>query len=141
MKVKLLNNNAKVPHYATSGSAGMDLSTCISFTLKPSERKLIPTGISIAIDEGKVGLIYIRSSLGYKKGLTLPNCVGVIDSDYRGEIFVACVNIGTEDISIAKGERIAQLVVMPYSHEDIIIEECLEDTDRGTGGFGSTGEH
>lgn len=119
----------------------MDLATVVDFTLKPSERKLIPTGISVAIDTGKVGLIYIRSSLGYKKGLSLPNCVGVIDSDYRGEIFVACVNIGTEDISIAKGERIAQLVVMPYSHENIIVEESLEDTDRGAGGFGSTGKH
>jgi len=119
----------------------MDLSTTINFTLKPSERKLIPTGISVAIDEGKVGLIFIRSSLGFKKGLSLPNCVGVIDSDYRGEIFVACVNIGTEEIAIKKGERIAQLVVMPYSHEDIIIEEDLDDTNRGAGGFGSTGKH
>ncbi|WP_461246870.1 dUTP diphosphatase [Treponema sp. R6D11] len=130
-----------MPNYATSGSAGMDLSTTESFSLYPRQRKLIPTGISVAIDEGKVGLVFIRSSLGYNKGLSLPNCVGVIDSDYRGEIFVACTNISNLPIYISKGERIAQLVVMPYSQEKIELEESLEETQRGAGGFGSTGSH
>jgi len=131
------------PFYATNGSAGMDLSACIDepITLKPGERKLIPTGIAIALpNENCVGLIYARSSLGYKNGITLANCVGVIDSDYRGELLVALINLSEEEYTIAPSQRIAQLVITPIVRPEISIVEELPETIRGAGGFGSTGK-
>jgi len=146
LKVKILSkkigSEIPTPFYATSGSAGMDLPACIDgpITIKPKERVAVPTGIAIALPSNEyVALVFARSSLGMKKGITLPNAVGVIDSDYRGQIFVALTNISDEDYTIHVGERIAQLVVMPVCVANISIVEELPDTQRGEGGFGSTG--
>jgi dUTP pyrophosphatase len=131
------------PYYATSGSAGMDLPACLDrpLTINPGERVAVPTGIAISIpSHDYVGLIFARSSLGYKKGITLPNAVGVIDSDYRGEIFVALTNISDSPYVINPGERIAQLVIMPVCIAQLEVVDSLSDTERGEGAFGSTGK-
>lgn len=130
------------PFYATSGSAGMDLSACIDepIVIKKGEIAFIPTGIAISLPSNEyVAYIYARSGLACKKGITLANCVGVIDSDYRGEIKCALINHGTEDFTVNFGDRIAQLVIAPVCIADINITEDLDKTSRGTGGFGSTG--
>lgn len=131
------------PFYASDGAAGLDLAACIDspVTLKARSREKIPTGIAIALpSKDYVALVYVRSSLGFKKGITLSNSVGVIDSDYRGEIFVSLNNISDEDYTIMPGERIAQLVVTPVVIPDIEITDELDETKRGDGGFGSTGK-
>lgn len=131
------------PFYASDGAAGLDLAACIDnpVTLKARGREKIPTGIAIALpSKDYVALVYVRSSLGFKKGITLSNSVGVIDSDYRGEIFVSLNNISDEDYTIMPGERIAQLVVTPVVIPDIEITDELGETKRGDGGFGSTGK-
>ena len=137
LKIKYLSDKIgteiPAPFYATNGSAGLDLPACIDepITLKPGERKAIPSGIAIALPSNQyVGLVFARSSLGLKKGITLPNAVGVIDSDYRGQIFVALTNISDEDYTISIGERIAQLVVMPVCVANISVVEDLPDTER-----------
>lgn len=146
LKVKFLSEKIgkeiPAPFYATEGSAGMDLAACIDkpVVLNPGERIAVPTGIAIALPSNKyVGLVFARSSLGLKKGITLPNAVGVIDSDYRGEILVALTNISDEPYKIEPGERIAQLVIMPVCVADIVCCDELGGTQRGEGGFGSTG--
>ena len=144
VKIKFLDNNTeqKMPFYATEGSAGMDLSACIeeSIVLKPLERKLIPTGIAIELPSKEYGaFIFARSGLAVKHGITLSNCVGVVDSDYTGEIKVGLVNLSSEEYTLAKGERIAQLVILPVAHARFIRAEELDKTERGSGGFGSTG--
>jgi len=142
IKVKKLNSNAKVPFRATIGSAGADLFACVEtdIVLKPDERKLIPTGIAIEINDINCGaFIFPRSSVSYKSGVSLANCVGVIDSDYRGEIKVPLINHSDTDFIIHNGDRIAQLLVMPIIIPDFIEASELNDTDRGDGGFGSTG--
>lgn len=130
------------PFYATNGSAGMDLSACIDepIIIPKGETRFIPTGIAVALPSNEyVAYIYARSGLACKKGITLANCVGVIDSDYRGEIKCALINLGQEDFTVNHGDRIAQLVISPVCIADITVKNCLEDTERGTGGFGSTG--
>lgn len=130
------------PFYATSGSAGMDLSACIDepVIIKKGEIKFVPTGIAISLPSNEyVAYVYARSGLACKKGITLANSVGVIDSDYRGEIKCALINLGTDDFTVNHGDRIAQLVIAPVCIADITVKECLDDTDRGVGGFGSTG--
>lgn len=130
------------PFYATPGSAGMDLSACIDepIVIKKGEIAFIPTGIAISLPSNDyVAYIYARSGLACKKGITLANCVGVIDSDYRGEIKCALINLGAEDFTVNFGDRIAQLVIAPVCIADINITEDLDETSRGTGGFGSTG--
>ena len=140
LKVELVaKNNAEMPTYATSGSSGMDLRTTSSLRLEPLDRVLAPTGLHIALPEGYEAQIRPRSGMAYKKGITLANCVGTIDSDYRGEIKVALVNLSMDIVEIPKGERIAQLVVAPYTKVDWTMVTYLSDTDRGEGGFGSTG--
>ena len=142
VKIKKVKGNANIPFYATDGSAGMDLSACIDepLSLMPGERKAVPTGIAIALPSSDyVGLVYVRSSLGLKKGIMLPNAVGVIDSDYRGEILVALTNISDEEYIFAQGERIAQLVITPVVHAQLEVADELPETPRGVGGFGSTG--
>lgn len=138
---KRLRPQAVLPVRATSGSAGMDLSACIEepITLVPGSRILIPTGIAAAIPQGAAGMIYARSSLGVKHGIALSNGVGVIDSDYRGEIHVGLCNFSSEPYTIHPGERIAQLVLHPVLLPEVLETQELEDTQRGTGGFGSTG--
>lgn len=131
------------PYYASNGAAGMDLPACIDepVTIKAGERKIIPTGIAIALPSNEyVALVYVRSSMGFKKGITLSNSVGVIDSDYRGQIFVSLNNLSKEDYTIQVGERIAQLIVTPVVVADLEVVDQLPETERGEGGFGSTGK-
>ena len=140
--IKKVNINARIPVRATDGSAGADLYACIDadIVLKPGERRLIPTGIALGIpDNGCGAFIFPRSSVSSKYGVSLANCVGVVDSDYRGEIMVPLINHSTEDYTIKNGDRIAQMVVMPVILPDFIPVEELNGTPRGNGGFGSTG--
>ncbi|MDC0375759.1 dUTP diphosphatase [Pelagibacteraceae bacterium] len=139
--IKKLHSDVNLPTYETSGSSGMDLQAYISeeIILKPDERKLIPTGLSIAIPENLEIQIRPRSGLAYKKGISVVNTPGTIDSDYRGEIKVLLINLGKEDFIIKKFERIAQMVVCPITKVVLSETNDLPDTIRGEGGFGSTG--
>lgn len=143
VKVKRLTNTAWVPLKATNGSAGFDLYADTigeSAPIYPGETKLIGTGIAMEIPEGYFGTIYARSGLATKKGLRPANCVGVIDSDYRGEICVALHNDSSSPKTIGAHERIAQLVIQPYAAEaKLVVNDDLSDTERGEDGFGSTG--
>lgn len=140
--IKKLNENAIIPTYATQFSAGADLYVCEneSVSIAPGETKLIHTGLSIQIPDGYAGFIYGRSGLATKKGLAPANKVGVIDSDYRGEIMVSLYNQSSCVQTVEVAERIAQLVIAPYVKADFILSEDLTDTKRGCGGFGSTGQ-
>ena len=141
INIKKVRENAKIPTYGTEYAAGADLYACIEKeeVFAPGETKLIPTGISMAIPTGYVGLVYARSGLASKRGLAPANKVGVIDSDYRGEIFVALHNHSTEEKTIDKEERIAQIVIAPYLKAEFLETEELDETSRGEGRFGSTG--
>lgn len=141
MNIKKLNPKAIVPSYGTEYSAGADLYACIEEPVEilPHETKLIKTGLSFEIPEGLVGLIYARSGLATKRSLAPANKVGVIDSDYRGEIMVALHNHGEIPQTVENGERIAQFVLTPYIKADFEVKDDLSDTTRGAGGFGSTG--
>lgn len=135
-----LNKDAITPTFGTEFSAGADLySAEDDVIIKPNETKFIGTGIATAIPEGTVGLIYARSGLACKKGLAPANKVGVIDSDYRGEIKVALHNHGTVEQTVLKGERVAQMVITPYYTAEYVEVSSLSQTERGEGGFGSTG--
>ena len=141
MNIKKLNEGATVPTYGSEFAAGADLYACEEgdVIIEPSQTKLIHTGIAMEIPEGLVGLIYARSGLASKKGLAPANKVGVIDSDYRGEIMVALHNHGTQAQTVSSGERIAQIVFAPYMTADFSVVDELGTTVRGAGGFGSTG--
>ena len=131
-----------LPRYQTAGAAAMDLCACVdeAVTLAPGQRRGIPTGIAIALPSPDyVALVFARSGLGIKKGVCLSNGVGVIDSDYRGEIGVGLVNLGSEPYTVQPGDRIAQLMVVPVVQPTVTVAEDLDETDRGAGGFGSTG--
>lgn len=144
LKVKKLRGNAKMIERATKGSAGMDLHACIDepITIESGEIKVIPTGLAIALEnENFVAYIYARSGLAIKHGITLANCVGVVDSDYRGEVCVGLTNISKTAYTITPDERIAQLVIAPVCICDVEEVEVLDDTERGEGGFGSTGKN
>ena len=137
---KKLDDNALTPAYATDYAAGADLYCCDeSVTVDPGKTVMVHTGLAMEIPAGLVGLIYARSGLACKKGLAPANKVGVIDSDYRGEIIVALHNHSQEAVSFERGERVAQIVFAPYFFAEFNEQEELEDTDRGAGGFGSTG--
>ena len=147
LQVKLLNpligTSIPVPEYSTSGSAGMDLRACIEEPLRlhPGDTILIPTGISIYIeDPGLAALILPRSGLGHKHGIVLGNLVGLIDSDYQGELMISCWNRGAESFDIEQGDRIAQLVIVPVVQTRFNIVSEFVETKRGTGGFGSSGK-
>ena len=145
MKVKLkLTRGMTAPEYATPGAAAVDLRAALeegeTLTLAPGERALIPTGLAISPEtEGVVAIVAGRSGLGVKKGVTLSNSIGVIDSDYRGEICVGIINHGDEPFTVARGDRIAQLFFLPVLHADFLVTETLDETERGAGGFGHTG--
>lgn len=141
VKFTKLDKNAHVPVYGTEFAAGADLYACMDapVTIQAGATEFIHTGIAMAIPVGLVGLIYARSGLACKKGLAPANKVGVIDSDYRGEIMVALHNHSREDITIESGERVAQMVIAPYVFADYEETERLDETVRGEGGFGSTG--
>ncbi len=144
LKIKKVRENAIIPKRATVGSAGMDLYACIDapIVMNPGDRVMVPTGIAIALpDANQVALIFARSGLAVKKGINLSNSVGVIDSDYRGEIQVGLINQSRETYTLEAGERIAQLVVMPVCLPEVQEVAELDDTQRGAGGFGSTGRN
>ena len=143
IKIKKLKENANLPTRGTIGSAGADLYACIDEKIKinPGDLKLIPTGIAIAIpDSSAVAYIYARSGLGVKHGICLSNGVGVIDSDYRGEIMVGLCNVSNTPYTVEPGERIAQMVISPVIIPRFAQVDELDKTDRGEGGFGSTGK-
>lgn len=143
LKIKKLRENARIPFRATTGAAGMDLYACIDekVTIEPHEIRLIPTGIAIELESADyVAYIFARSGLAIKHGIAPANCVGVIDSDYRGEVCVGLVNQTRQSFTINPDERIAQLVISPVVLPEIKVVDELSDTDRGAGGFGSTGK-
>ena len=132
-----------LPEYATLHSAGVDLMAAIDtdITLKPMERKLVPTGIAIALPDHYEAQIRPRSGLAFKNGITVANAPGTIDADYRGEIKALLINLGHENFTITPGMRIAQMIVAPVSRVTFQLAESLEESTRGEGGFGSTGTH
>lgn len=143
VKVKQLENakNQELPLYETEQSAGMDLKAAIDsdIIIKPLERKLVPTGLAIALPDGYEAQIRPRSGLAYKNGITVLNSPGTIDADYRGEISVILVNLGSRDFTISRGMRVAQMVINQYAKAKLTPVAKLDDTARGEGGFGSTG--
>ena len=142
VKVKIINKgHQQLPAYATPQSAGMDLRANIdaAITLKPMERKLIPTGLFMALPEGYEAQVRPRSGLALKYGITVLNSPGTIDADYRGEVGVILINLSQEDFIINDGERIAQMVIARHETADIEQVEVLDDTERGEGGYGHTG--
>jgi len=144
MKVKIVNRSRHpLPEYATSLSAGMDIRANIDqpVLLKPLERKLIPTGLFIELPAGYEAQIRPRSGLAIKKGITVLNSPGTIDADYRGEVCIILVNLSSEDFIITDGERICQMVIAAHAQAEWIEVRELTESDRGEGGFGSTGKH
>lgn len=143
LNVKLLSPKAVLPQYATPGSAAMDLTACIDepATIGPRQLVTIPTGIAIALPSADyVALIFARSGLGVKHGISLSNGVGVIDSDYRGELKVGLINLSDTAYTIHPGDRVAQLAILPVTQPTVVQAAVLDETGRGAGGFGSTGK-
>lgn len=142
LKIKRLENNEILPEYKTQGASGMDLCAAIKepIELKPMQRALIPTGLKIELEYGYEAQIRPRSGLSIKHGITLINCVGTVDADYRGEVCVPVVNLSDEAYTIQPQERIAQMVIAKVKQAKIEVVTELSDTERGTGGFGSTGK-
>jgi dUTP pyrophosphatase len=142
MKVNIINKGHQpLPQYATEQSAGMDLRANLDapVTLKPLERRLIPTGLHIALPVGFEAQVRPRSGLALKKGITVLNTPGTIDADYRGEIGVVLINLSQEDFIVNDGERIAQMVIARHEQADFVVVEELDETERGAGGYGHTG--
>lgn len=142
MKLKIINNSKnETPSYKTCGASGLDLRANLSepLTIRPMERVIVPTGIKVEIPEGYEIQIRARSGLAIKNGIGLPNGIGTIDSDYRGEIGVLLINYGNEDFVINNGDRIAQMVVAKYERVEIEEVETISETERNDGGFGSSG--
>jgi len=142
MKIRIVNKSTNpLPDYSTNHSAGMDLRAYLNETilLKPLERKLIPTGLYIELPEGYEAQVRPRSGLALKKGLSVLNTPGTIDADYRGEIGVILINLSNEEVTIENGERICQMVIAKHEKAEFIEVELLTETERGAGGFGSTG--
>jgi dUTP pyrophosphatase len=142
MKMKIRSENGVLPIHETKGSAGMDLRACLDtpITLMPGERGLIPTGLSIELPQGFEAQVRARSGLAIKHGVGLVNGVGTIDSDYRGEIKIALINLGQDSFVINNGDRIAQMVVSRYETVEWERVDQLDETERGEGGFGHTGQ-
>jgi dUTP pyrophosphatase len=139
----LVGDTIPFPEYSTDGSAGMDLRACLAkpLSLAPGDTELIPTGISIHIeDPGLAAVILPRSGLGHKHGIVLGNLVGLIDSDYQGELMISCWNRGSTEFTIEPGDRVAQLVILPVVQARFSIVQEFEETERGIGGFGSSGK-
>ncbi len=143
LKIERLEHNVNIPEYKTEGAAGMDLCAAIKepLTLKPLERALVPTGIKIELEHGYEAQIRPRSGLSIKHGITLINCVGTIDEDYRGEVCIPVVNLSNETYSIEPQERIAQMIIARIEQAKIEVVTQLSSTARGAGGFGSTGRN
>jgi dUTP pyrophosphatase len=139
-----IGNSISLPEYATHGSAGLDLRVCINEAIQiaPQETVLLPTGLSIFIADPKLAAVILpRSGLGHKNGIVLGNLVGLIDSDYQGELKISCWNRGIEHFTVNPGERIAQLVFIPVVHAAFEIVTSFTESSRGEGGFGSSGRH
>jgi dUTP pyrophosphatase len=139
-----LGKEFPMPHYATDGAAGMDMRACIPETLEiaPGETHLIPSGLAMHIEEpGLAAMLLPRSGLGHKHGIVLGNLVGLIDSDYQGQVFISVWNRGRESFTVQPGERIAQMVIVPVVHADFEVVEEFTASVRGEGGFGHTGRH
>lgn len=148
MQIKILDprigDEFPLPHYATEGAAGMDLRACLRepLELKPGETQLIPTGIALHIADSTLAAVLLpRSGLGHKHGIVLGNLVGLIDSDYQGQLFVSCWNRGKETYTVAIGERIAQMVFVPVVHVAFEVVQDFSTSRRGEGGFGHSGRH
>ena len=140
--IKLLDPELPAPAYAKPGDAGADLRSRIDFELAPGERALVPTGVAIALPEGYVGLVHPRSGLATKNGITIVNAPGTVDSGYRGELMVTLLNTDkTKSFHVQRGDRIAQLVIQKYEHATFTVVDELEQTERGSSGFGSSGIH
>ena len=141
LPIKKIRESAVLPHYATDGSAACDLYADIDspITLRPNERRVVPSGIAIELPPDFVALVCARSGLSTKRGIALANGVGVIDSDYRGEVGVSLINLSDSDFVIEPRERIAQLMILPVVKAEFEVRDTLNDTERGVGGFGSTG--
>lgn len=139
MKIKLLSDKAMIPYRGSEEAAGYDLYSIDSVDINPGDCKLISTGIAIQLPNGYFGAIFPRSGTAVKRGLRLANCVGVIDSDYRGEVKVPLYNDSQEVQPVEQGERIAQLIILPYATVSFEVVDELTDTIRGNGGFNSTG--
>lgn len=142
MKIKIINtSNHQLPHYETLASAGMDLRANITepITLKSLERAIVPTGIFIELPVGYEAQVRPRSGLAAKKGITVLNAPGTVDADYRGEVGVILVNLSADDFTIENGERVAQMVIAKHERAEWVKVDSLSETDRGAGGFGSTG--
>ena len=142
VRVKCLRQGAKLPAYGSAFAAGADLYACLEepVTIAPGDTFWVPTGIALEVPEGCAGLIYARSSMGAKRGLAPANKVGVIDSDYRGEIRVVLLTHSNQPQTVSPGERVAQMIITPVITPPYEAVEELTDTDRGAGGFGSTGK-
>ena len=140
LKIQKLDKTLKTPEYAHIGDAGLDLYSAVDCILRPSERRKVPTGIKIAIPEGYAGFVQPKSGLAIKNGLSLVNTPGLIDSGYRGEVCAILINLDPEkDVIIKRGDKICQLVIQKVENIEIEITDELDDTSRGEGGFGSTG--
>lgn len=141
LKIQKLDKTLKTPEYAHIGDAGLDLYSAVDCILRPSERRKVPTGIKIAITEGYAGFVQPKSGLAIKNGLSLVNTPGLIDSGYRGEVCAILINLDPEkDFIIKRGDKICQLVIQKVEDVEIEITDELENTSRGEGGFGSTGD-
>ena len=146
LDVRILDERvrAQMPAYATAGSAGLDLRACLDepLTLEPGDSALVPSGLAIHLgDPGLAAIVIPRSGLGHKHGIVLGNLVGLIDSDYQGQVFVSCWNRGRDAFIVNPMERIAQLVVVPVVQVELNIVDSFDESVRGAGGFGSTGKH
>lgn len=140
VSLKRLDPSVEIPSYAYEGDAGLDLRSNIDIDLAPFERALIPTGLAIAIPDGFAGFVQPRSGLAIKRGFSIVNTPGLIDAHYRGELMIIGINLDSrESIHIARGERIAQLVIQEVPTVNLVEVEELDETDRGSGGFGSSG--
>lgn len=141
VKIKYLSKYASVPEYATDGSLGMDVSAALSapLTIKAGERVLVPLGFALEIPEGWGAFIFPRSGLSFRKGISMSNCVGVIDTDYRGEVKASVINLSDKDYVVNPGDRIAQMLFLPVEKAKLTEAPELYDTERAEGGFGSTG--
>ena len=140
---KRIGDTFDMPDYQTSGSAGIDLLACLDepLTIQPGDTELIPSGIAVYIRDPSLAAVLLpRSGLGHKKGLVLGNLVGLIDSDYQGQVFISCWNRGKENCVIEPGMRLAQMVFLPIQQVNFNLVESFEESDRGEGGFGHTGE-
>ncbi len=139
LRVERLDDDVPLPRYAHPGDAGLDLHAAEGVTVSPRERVAVATGLRVAIPDGWVGLVHPRSGLALREGLTVVNAPGTIDAGYRGELKVLLVNVGEEPVEVARGDRVAQLLVQRVGRAEILEVDALDDTSRGAGGLGSTG--